>query len=385
LLKKLDPISAPRSLANAAPRAASSFPRGEDLVSGPGEKLLIKTDLVEGDGFQQSALEYPDLSKKEIFESVERFYHRYYLRPKPILRIAKTMLEDKDVCVRRLREGYEFFKSMAQRRTDLAAARGASATHTSVSQEIRGRKVCSAQGCSALPFDGVPRRGLRQHHFALLPIHCDRQFAGMQLTPQRREFFRGQFVNEAERGRGQVGAVFLERNPMAAQLLGSAAGGVRAGEDVQHGACPPRSAWPAGARQQTGAGRSPGSVRRPLLPPPPLTRPSATFSHPMGEGHDEEGRQLFQEAPARSTPHPDPLSVRGGEGVAEARGVRHASLDFGFQIADCRLPAPPLSVAKLALVLWPPASAAVAVGRHGRFFGRQKLAASCRSFCIRSD
>jgi len=84
-----------------------------------------KTDLVEGDGFQQSALEYPGLSKEEIFESVERFYHRYYLRPKPILRIIKTMLEDKDVCVRRLREGYEFFKSMAQRRNDLAAAKAA--------------------------------------------------------------------------------------------------------------------------------------------------------------------------------------------------------------------------------------------------------------------
>ena len=84
-----------------------------------------KADLVEGDGFQQSALEYPGLSKDEIFENVEKFYRRYYLRPKPILRIIKTMLEDKDVCVRRLREGYEFFKSMAQRRSDLAAAKTA--------------------------------------------------------------------------------------------------------------------------------------------------------------------------------------------------------------------------------------------------------------------
>ena len=56
---------------------------------------------------------------------MERFYHRYYLRPKPILRIIKTMLEDKDVCVRRCREGYEFFKIMAQRRSDLAAAKAA--------------------------------------------------------------------------------------------------------------------------------------------------------------------------------------------------------------------------------------------------------------------
>lgn len=84
-----------------------------------------KTDLVEGDGFQQSALEYPGLSKDEIFEAVDRFYRAYYLRPKPILRIIKTMLEDKDVFVRRCREGYEFFKSLRQRKEDLAASRSA--------------------------------------------------------------------------------------------------------------------------------------------------------------------------------------------------------------------------------------------------------------------
>src|SRR5947207_600938 len=86
-----------------------------------------KTDLVEGDGFQQSALEYPGLTKEAIFESAEKSYNRYYLRPKPILRIVKPMLADKYVCVRRLREGYEFFKSMAQRRSDLEAAKAAMA------------------------------------------------------------------------------------------------------------------------------------------------------------------------------------------------------------------------------------------------------------------
>jgi hypothetical protein len=35
------------------------------------------------------------------------------------------MLEDKDVCVRRLREGYEFFTTMAQRRNDMATAKSA--------------------------------------------------------------------------------------------------------------------------------------------------------------------------------------------------------------------------------------------------------------------
>ena len=79
-----------------------------------------KTDIIHDDGFQQSTLEYPELSKEAIYESVERFYHRYYFRPGPIVRIIKTMLEDKELCVRRVREGYEFFRSLKQRKTDAA-------------------------------------------------------------------------------------------------------------------------------------------------------------------------------------------------------------------------------------------------------------------------
>jgi hopanoid biosynthesis associated radical SAM protein HpnJ len=79
-----------------------------------------KSHVVDCDGFQESTLEYPGLSKQAVFEAVERFYHRWYFRPKPILRIVRTMLEDRDVCVRRCREGYEFFRSMARRGSDSA-------------------------------------------------------------------------------------------------------------------------------------------------------------------------------------------------------------------------------------------------------------------------
>jgi len=84
-----------------------------------------KTDLLGGEGYQSSTIEYPGLSKEKIFEEVDRFYRAYYFRPKPILRIVKTMLEDKDVFVRRCREGYEFFKSLRERKADLAASRAA--------------------------------------------------------------------------------------------------------------------------------------------------------------------------------------------------------------------------------------------------------------------
>ena len=79
-----------------------------------------KTDIVQDDGFQQSTLEYPGLSKEEIYDSLERFYHQYYFRAKPIARIIRTMMEDKDLCVRRVREGYEFFRSLKQRRVEAA-------------------------------------------------------------------------------------------------------------------------------------------------------------------------------------------------------------------------------------------------------------------------
>ena len=108
--------------------SASRF-RSPRLIPGPsstkwpartaGSQKKDKTDIVRDDGIQQSTLEYPGLTKEEIYESVERFYSRYFFRPKPILRIVRTMLEDKDVFVRRIREGFEFFRTMSQRRSEL--------------------------------------------------------------------------------------------------------------------------------------------------------------------------------------------------------------------------------------------------------------------------
>ena len=51
-----------------------------------------------------------------MHEALERFYRAYYLRPRPILRIVRDMLRDREVMRRRLREAREFFSFMAQRR-----------------------------------------------------------------------------------------------------------------------------------------------------------------------------------------------------------------------------------------------------------------------------
>lgn len=95
-----------------------------------------KTAIIHQDGFQDSSLEYPGLSKEAIFEAVDRFYRAYYLRPKPILRIIRTMLEDKDVFVRRCREGWEFFRSLRQRKVDLAASAKSAAPQTAAPASV---------------------------------------------------------------------------------------------------------------------------------------------------------------------------------------------------------------------------------------------------------
>jgi hopanoid biosynthesis associated radical SAM protein HpnJ len=80
---------------------------------------LVKSNsdaLVEPVGFQDAVLEYPTISRNELFDAVERFYKEYYFRPRPILRIFKTMLQDSRVFLRRLREGCEFLSSMWLRR-----------------------------------------------------------------------------------------------------------------------------------------------------------------------------------------------------------------------------------------------------------------------------
>ena len=61
-------------------------------------------------------LSFDDLSAAEMHAALERFYRAFYFRPRPILRIVRDMLRDREVMRRRLREGREFFSFMVQRR-----------------------------------------------------------------------------------------------------------------------------------------------------------------------------------------------------------------------------------------------------------------------------
>ena len=78
--------------------------------------LVQEGGKLVNNGIQNAAVSYSGLSQDEIFEMVERFYRRFYLRPRPILRILGEMLRDRGEFRRRIREGREFFSFMAKRK-----------------------------------------------------------------------------------------------------------------------------------------------------------------------------------------------------------------------------------------------------------------------------
>lgn len=96
---------------------AAPYPGTGLYAQGLKEGWIVREgEGLTSDGIQNAAISYEHLSREEIFGAVERFYRRYYLRPRPILRILREMLQDKDEFGRRIREGREFFSFMAKRK-----------------------------------------------------------------------------------------------------------------------------------------------------------------------------------------------------------------------------------------------------------------------------
>jgi hopanoid biosynthesis associated radical SAM protein HpnJ len=95
---------------------AAPYPGTELYARALQNGWLKQGSLVDEQGIQEATIEYPDLGRQEIFEGIEEFYRRFYLRPAPIARIVKDMTRDRHEAGRRLREGREFLKFFAERR-----------------------------------------------------------------------------------------------------------------------------------------------------------------------------------------------------------------------------------------------------------------------------
>jgi hopanoid biosynthesis associated radical SAM protein HpnJ len=72
-------------------------------------------ELVDDRGVQMAPLSYPHLAHTEIFDSVETFYKRFYVRPGKIAALVNEMLRSPQMMKRRLREGVEFYQFLRAR------------------------------------------------------------------------------------------------------------------------------------------------------------------------------------------------------------------------------------------------------------------------------
>ena len=114
--EELDPFSIQVSIAAPYP--------GTELYREATENGWMNADgHVSGNGLQLSALRYDHLSADAIEDGVERMYRRFYFRHKPIFRFLREMAADRQIMVRRLREGGEFFGYLRERRRMARARR----------------------------------------------------------------------------------------------------------------------------------------------------------------------------------------------------------------------------------------------------------------------
>jgi hopanoid biosynthesis associated radical SAM protein HpnJ len=72
--------------------------------------------LVDASGTQVSAIGYPHLSRTEIFQSVDLFYRRFYLRPRKLISLTAETVRDRRVLRRRLAEGRDFLRFLRRHR-----------------------------------------------------------------------------------------------------------------------------------------------------------------------------------------------------------------------------------------------------------------------------
>jgi len=74
-------------------------------------------NLIDDRGVQSAVLDYPTLSRTEIYDSVETFYKKFYFRAGKIAEMSAEMLRSPEMMRRRLREGAEFVSFLRKRKT----------------------------------------------------------------------------------------------------------------------------------------------------------------------------------------------------------------------------------------------------------------------------
>ncbi|RII26633.1 MAG: hopanoid biosynthesis associated radical SAM protein HpnJ [Geobacter sp.] len=96
---------------------ASPYPGTEFWEQCKREGWIASENYIDDTGHQMCVINYPHLSNQEIFDAVERFYSKFYFRPKYIARSIGKMIVDAEVRRKLLKEGKQYFEYMKKRKT----------------------------------------------------------------------------------------------------------------------------------------------------------------------------------------------------------------------------------------------------------------------------
>jgi hopanoid biosynthesis associated radical SAM protein HpnJ len=110
--KELDPHTIQVSI-------AAPYPGTELYDQALSNGWFARDNLVATSGIQTSTLRYETMSTAEIEDAVERMYREFYFRPKVYARMVAEMIQDRQMLVRRLREGMEFFDYLKERKQEV--------------------------------------------------------------------------------------------------------------------------------------------------------------------------------------------------------------------------------------------------------------------------
>jgi len=80
------------------------------------EGYINPKDMVSQSGYQSCVVSYPGISSEEIFMAVERFYKKFYYRPKYVVKVLLKAFSSMEELKRIYREAREFYGFMAKRK-----------------------------------------------------------------------------------------------------------------------------------------------------------------------------------------------------------------------------------------------------------------------------
>ena len=98
---------------------ASPYPGTKFYEMGVREGWISPDALVGSTGYQGCAVNYPEISSAEIFMAVEKFYKKFYYRPKYVAKVLKKAFSDWAEMKRIFREAREFYGFLAKRKESL--------------------------------------------------------------------------------------------------------------------------------------------------------------------------------------------------------------------------------------------------------------------------